>query len=88
MLATPLRTEDVEASATPRPCVSPGASAYPTPLAAWGKIRIRTHQARPVGEGTTERCPMREGSGNFSETLDDLDYQNRHRPVATVKPLL
>jgi hypothetical protein len=68
MLATPLRTEGVEALAAPMLCVSPGASAYPTPWAAWGKIRIRTHQAKPVGEDTTERCPMREGSGNFFET--------------------
>src|SRR5215510_7579066 len=39
----------------------------PAPWAAWGKIRRRTHQAKPVGEGTTERCPMRKGSGNFFE---------------------
>ena len=28
------------------------------------------------------------GIREFFRDLDDLDYQNRHRPVATVKPLV
>jgi hypothetical protein len=54
ILATPPRTERVEASATPISWAPPGASAHPTPWAAWGKIGYaRSSEARWRGyDGT------------------------------------
>ena len=46
----------------------------------------------PRGEGTSHETLSPEDdtrqSREFFRDVGDLDYQNRHRPVATVEPLL